>query len=465
MNIFKPSKTLGAIFLLTASAAAPASAQSNTPAPTKNPNQNQNLLQRQTKPSDVRIRSNRSLTLRQALDLAEKYNREIEAARLQTDSSTAAIRGAQAAESLTVQANGALDKNGTPVIANNQNVFSSGSSTPLTANIQATYNISSAGRNSSRVRAAEGQLSFDQLEVDRTARRIRSDVITAYYDLQEADEQLKINEAAVKNSERSLRDAKLQEQAGLGTKFDVIRAEVQKATAQQDVVRIISQQQNARKRLAQILNVTENVEYTSSEEVTPRGIWDVSLENSIVLALGNRPELKQSVIRRKIGEEQAKVAAAGDQPQVNLVASYGLRKDFQQSVGFSDNYTVGAQVRWDFLDGGAASSAVSQARSAQAVADTQYITNRDQIRLQVEQAYNTLNSDQLNIATSTGGLKQAEESLRLARLRFAAGVGTQTDVISAETELTRARSNRLRAVIGYNRSLSTLRNAVYVGKF
>jgi outer membrane protein TolC len=467
MTMFKPSKTFGAIFLLTASAAAPVSAQSNAPTPTKKPNQNQNLLQRQSQPSDVRIKSSRSLTLRQALDLSEKFNRDIEAARLQTESSVAAIRGAQATESLRVSAIGNIDKNGSPVIANNPNLanFNGASSTPLTGSIQAIYNISSAGANSGRVKAAEGQLNFDRLEVDRIARGVRSNVITAYYDLQEADEQLKINEAAVKNSERSLRDARLQEQAGLGTKFDVIRAEVQKATAEQDVVRIISQQKNARKRLAQILNVTEDVEYISSEEVAPRGTWDINLENSIVLAFGNRPELKQSAIRRTIGEEQAKVAAAGDQPSIDLVASYGIRKDFEQSAGFSDNYTVGAQVRWNFLDGGAASSAASQARTAQTVADTQYINNRDQIRLQVEQAYNTLDSDRLNIVTSTGGLKQAEESLRLARLRFAAGVGTQTDVISAETELTRARSNRLRAVIGYNRSLSTLRNAVYVGRF
>ncbi len=463
--MLKPSKTFGAIFLLTASAAAPVSAQSNSPAPAKNASQNQNLLQRQSQPSDVRIKRDVKLTLRQALDLSDQNNREIEAARLQTESSTAAIRGAQAAQSLQVSANGSLEKNGTPVIASNANIFTTGSSTPLTGSIQATYNISSAGASSGRVRAAEGQLSFDRLEVDRIARRVRADVITAYYDLQEADEQLKINDAAVKNSERSLRDAKLQEQAGLGTKFDVIRAEVQKATAEQDVVRISSQQKNSRKRLAQILNVTEDVEYSSSEEVVPRGTWNVSLENSIILAFGNRPELKQTAIRRTIGEEQAKVAAAGDQPRIDLVASYGLRKDFQQSVGFSDNYSVGAQVRWDFLDGGAASSAAAQARTAQTVADTQYITNRDQIRLQVEQAYNTLDSDRRNISTSTGGLRQAEESLRLARLRFAAGVGTQTDVISAETELTRARSNRLRAVIGYNRSLSTLRNAVYAGKF
>jgi outer membrane protein TolC len=460
--MLKSSKTFGAIFLLTASAAVPASAQNSAPAPIKNPAANQNQLQRQSKPNDVRILTNRSLTLRQALDLSEKYNREIEAARLQTDRSAAAIREAQAAESVTVSADGSLTNNGAPVIAS---IPGNTVGTPLRAGIEANYALSTAGRNSSRVRAAQGQLTVDQLEVDRVARRVRADVITAYYDLQEADEQLKINIAAVKNSERSLRDAKLQEQAGLGTKFDVIRAEVQKATSEQDVVRTQSQQQNARKRLAQILNVSETVEYFASEDVAPRGNWDITLENSIVLAYGNRPELKQSTVRRTIGEQQAIEAASGDQAQFSLFARYDLGKDFQRSVGFADNYSVGARVRWDFLDGGAASSRAAQARSSQSVADTQYITNRDQIRLQVEQSYNTLNADRQNIVTSTGGLKQAEESLNLARLRFAAGVGTQTDVINAETELTRARSNKSRAIIGYNRSLSTLRNAVYVNQF
>jgi outer membrane protein TolC len=436
----------------------------------------------------VQIKSSRSrnITLRQALGLVGE-NGEIKTAERQSESSLAAIRGAQAAESLRVSANGSLDKNGSPVIANNPNLanFNGASSTPLTASIQATYTISSAGANGARVKAAEGQFNFDELEVKRIALRVRSDVITAYYDLQEADEQFKINEAAIKNSERSLRDARLQEQAGLGTKFDVIRAEVQKATAEQDLVRVSSQQKNARRRLSQILN-TSDVEYTASEEVTPRGTWNVSLKNSIALAFSNRPETKQDDIRKTIRKEQAALAAAGNKPRIDLVASYGLRKDFEQSVGFSDNYSVGAQVRWDFLDGGAASSAAKQASpncptppppdnyNYDCPYDPKYPgdeslhydkSTRGQIQLQVEQAYNTLDSDRQNIVTSTGGLKQAEESLRLARLRFAAGVGTQTDVISAETELTRARSNRLRAVIGYNRSFSTLKNAVFVERF
>jgi outer membrane protein TolC len=158
-------------------------------------------------------------------------------------------------------------------------------------------------------------------------------------------------------------------------------------------------------------------------------------------------------------------ATAGDQPQFSLFTRYDLGKDFQSSTGFADNYSVGARVRWDFLDGGAASARATQERTTQTIADAQYILNRDQIRLQVEQAYNTLISDRQNIDTSTKAEVQATESLRLARLRFAAGVGTQTDVITAETELTRARSNKLRAIVGYNRSLSTLRNAVYINQF
>jgi outer membrane protein TolC len=444
-----PSKTLGAIFLVAASTVTvtqPATAQ----------------VQRRSQPNDVRIDSTKSLTLRQALEVATRNNREIQAARLVVERTNSTIKEAQAAESIRVGIDGSLSNNGAPVISN---LARTANGTPLNAGIQADYDLSTAGRNSSRVKAAQEQLRFNQLDVERVARRVRADVITAYYDLQEADEQLKINQAAVKNSERSLRDAQLQEKAGLGTKFDVIRAEVQKATAVQEVVRTQSQQLNARKRLAQVLNVTENVEYTSAEEVKARGEWAVSLENSIVLAYENRPELKQQEVQRSINEQQANAAAAGDRAQFSLFARYDLGKDFQRTAGFSDNYSVGARVRWDFLDGGATSARVSQERTNQSIADNQYIANRDQIRLQVEQAYNTLNSDRQNITTSTQAEQQATESLRLARLRFAAGVGTQTDVISAETELTRARSNKLRAIIGYNRSLSGLRNAVYVNQF
>ena len=62
--------------------------------------------------------------------------------------------------------------------------------------------------------------------------------------------------------------------------------------------------------------------------------------------------------------------------------------------------------------------------------------------------------------TSQAALGQAEESLRLARLRFQAGVGTQLEVLDAENALTRAQGNQVTAILDYNRALATLQRAV-----
>jgi OMF family outer membrane factor len=142
-----------------------------------------------------------------------------------------------------------------------------------------------------------------------------------------------------------------------------------------------------------------------------------------------------------------------------------LAKDLAVSQGISDNYSLGARVTWNLFDGGAANSQATQQQINQSIAETNFITSRDQVRLQVEQSYLTLKANQLNIGTAKIAQDQAVESLRLARLRLAAGVGTQADVISAETDLTTARSNYSTAIVNYNRALSTLRNAVYVNQF
>jgi outer membrane protein TolC len=426
-------------------------------------------FKRQFSPDDVRIdaQKNKKLTLRQALVLASEGNKEIQSALLQTKRSSAAIAEARATDSLGLSADSSFTNSGAPVLtsqANNLQFRSSGSTT-LQAGLQATYSLNNTllGGTNNLAEAAKGQLDFDKLDVDRIVRRVRADVITAYYNLQDADSQLEINLAAVKNAQESLRNAQIQEKAGLGTRFDVIRADVQRATAVQDVVRIRSQQQSAQKSIAQLLNISENTEYTAADAITAKGDWTVPLENSIVEAYKNRPELRQQEIRRTISNFQAK--AAENIPQYSLFANYDLGKDFQSSLGFGDNYSIGARVSFNLLDGGASNARTDQQRVGASIAETQYITIRDQVRLQVEQSYLSLRSNQLNIATAQGAQAQAQESLRLARLRLAAGVGTQLDVINADTELTRAKSNFSRAIVNYNRDLSTLRNAVYVDQY
>lgn len=433
--------------------------QPTIPTPTQRRSEDEERRMRlPSNPSGVRIGSTRQLTLREALLLAERSNRELEVARLGIARSETSLREAKAAEALRVGVSGSLRQDGTPILTNPDRT----AGTSAQGSVEATYDLDASGRNRNRIDAAQRQLEFDRLEIDRVRAKVQNDVILAYYDLQEADEQVKISDEDIRQAERSLRDAKLQEQAGLGTRFDVLQAESQRANANQDSIRNRAQQAIARKRLAQTIGLNDTTEYRSADIVREAGEWRMSLEDSIIAAYRARPELKQEIVRRGISEQLANAAAADNAAQVNLFGRYDLARQFSISQGFRDGFAVGAQVRWDFADGGASSARADRERVSQTIATTNFENARNQIRLQVERSYLQLKSSQENIQTATVSIRQTEEALRLARLRFQAGVGTQTDVIIAQTNLTRARGNRLRAVVEYNRAYANLRTAVFV---
>jgi outer membrane protein TolC len=428
--------------------------------PNPNPNNSKlpNNLNLPKTGGEVQITGNKSISLQETLDTAFRNNRDIQSARLAVDKNLAGVRSAQAAQAVQVGLTSTFQGQGSSLIVGTPSPANS-SDTTLQGRLQATYNISDAGRNQGSVRAAEEQVKFARLDLVRIEQTVRGNVTTAYYDLQQADSSVIINQAAVKDATRSLSDAQLQEKAGVGTKFDILRAEVQLATANQNLVNAQGQQVTASKKIAQLLVVDNNTEFKASDNVRESGTWSYTLEDSVVLAYKNRPEVKQQLVLRSASQQQQIVAAAADAAQVNLFANYNLGKSLTTSVAAQDNYSAGVQLSWSFWDGGAAGAGADREKVNQEIYENQFTTSRNQIRFEVEQAYYSLGTNKKNIATSTQALKQAEESLKLARLRFQAGVGTQTDVIQAQTELATARGNRVTAILNYNRALSSLRIA------
>lgn len=430
------------------------------PAPT--PSRTETLKNRLDFPktgAEVQITDSKALTLQETLDIAFRNNREVQAARLTITRSQSSVSEAQAAQAIQVGLTSALRTQGSPLLIGEAPRVGNSTSTDVQGTVEATYSLVNAGRDTGRIRAAQEQVNFDRLDLLRVEQKLRGDVLTAYYDLQEAGSAVIINNAAVTDATRSLSDAQLQEKAGVGTKFDILRAQVQLATANQDLTRSQGQQQTSQKKIAQLLSVNENTEYKAADAVKELGTWNYSLEDSLVVAFKNRPELKQQLVRRSVSEQQQIIASAADSAQVSLFANYTLGKTISNTNPLQDNYSAGARLSWNFWDGGAAGSRSNQEKVNQEIAENQFTTTRNQIRFEIEQAYNSLGTNKKNIVTSTQALKQAEESLKLARLRFQAGVGTQTDVIQAQTELARARGNRITAIISYNRSLSILRTA------
>jgi outer membrane protein TolC len=209
-----------------------------------------------------------------------------------------------------------------------------------------------------------------------------------------------------------------------------------------------------------LLSLAQPVEVSAADPIQTAGDWELSLEQSIILAYKNRAELEQQLVQRDISEQQRRIALAAVRPQATLSASYNILGVLDDDLTPADGLTLGARLQWNFFDGGAARARAQQERTNIAIAETRFADQRNQVRFDVEQAFFDLNANKENIQTATFALTQAQESLRLARLRFQAGVGTQADVITQQTELTRARGRRLTAILDYNRALAALQRAV-----
>jgi OMF family outer membrane factor len=113
---------------------------------------------------------------------------------------------------------------------------------------------------------------------------------------------------------------------------------------------------------------------------------------------------------------------------------------------------------------GSVRASAAQQEVNKAIAETNFANKRNLVRYDVEQYYSTLQSNLSNIQSATIAVSEATEALRLARLRFQAGVGTQTDVISSENDLTNSQGTRVNAILNYNRSLANLQRAVSSGQ-
>jgi outer membrane protein TolC len=428
-------------------------------------------------PEEVTIDINQPITLEQAIQLGLRNNRDLQEAELNLERSRKQLREARAAlfptlnlENQFTNSDSASNQN------NNESVrlrnpeateeeleesrFIEDSTTQLNGNLNLEYNIYTGGRRGADIRRAKRQVEVNELDVERVTEQTIFEAKRDYYGLQDADSQVGIEQGAVEDANQTLKDAQLLEQAGLGTRFDVLRAEVELANAQQRLTSAKATQQNARRQLVETLSVGEKVELTTADEIAKAGDWQLALENSIITAYDNRAELKQFLLNREIAREQRRIELAQIRPQLGIFGQFDYLEISDDDIDITAGYTVGARIQWAIFDGGVAKARARQADVDVAIADNGFVNQKNQVRLEVEQAFYSLQANDDNITTSEKAVQLAEESLRLARLRFQAGVGTQTDVIAAQTELTTARGNFFRAITDYNQSLSELQRAV-----
>ncbi len=286
---------------------------------------------------------------------------------------------------------------------------------------------------------------------------------------------INVAEETVRLQEDQLRDQKNRFEAGTVPRFNVLRAEVELANVQPDLIRARNNYLLAEIALAKTLGLDPGPGGKPTFNVVGGlGIVDrpLGLQSSLELARARRPFLK--VQRQQILQqtEQIKVALAGYKPRLDANAGYEIRnsrasEDLDKTV---DGWFFGVTGQWNIFDGLATQGRVKQARAQLESARINYSDSVQKVDLEVQTAYANLQTARETIRSQQKNVEQANESLRLANERFSAGAGTQLEVLDARTALTKARSTELQSRGDYNTALAefdraTATNTVYAESF
>lgn len=293
------------------------------------------------------------------------------------------------------------------------------------------------------------------------------DVRTRFYDVLLAREQIGVQEQNVELLREQLQTARNRFEAGAVSNFDVLRAEVAVANAQAPLIRARNQYRLAIDELRRTLgfinptagNVGRVPEFVGTLGFTP---VSYNLENSIRTALSTRPELQRLAKIEEAREVGVTVQKSGYRPDLAVVGGYQMRKasDSNRFNDSDDGWAIGLQSNWAIFDGRATRGRVAQARSQLEQARLTAAEQTLAVEVEVRRALSSLQEGAELADAAQKVVEQAEEALRLADARYAAGSATQLDVLETRVALTETRTNQIEANYRYNVALATLRRAV-----
>lgn len=305
------------------------------------------------------------------------------------------------------------------------------------------------GKTSSSIDAAKYDLKAREIATQRARNRSALDFILAYYDLLEADKLLQVAAEEVKQYEEHKRDAELRYSAGVVTKNEVLQADVTLADSRQRYLTSDNLRSLRASRINSLLLRPLN-DAVQPEEVKASPSAGITLEAAWTAAEAQSPEIQvlDAGIRSK--EEGINSTRAEYFPTFYLSGGYQYQEnDFQV---YPRNWSLIAGMNFNLFDGGATSARVHIGKSELASLKTTRDKIVDAVRLDVKGAYLNLQSSAQQIDVTKTAVAQAEENLRLQRLRYQEGVGTALEVLDAVTLMSTTQSNTYKALYGFARA-------------
>jgi outer membrane protein TolC len=309
---------------------------------------------------------------------------------------------------------------------------------------QSVFNLS-AIRGFQASRAAIRQA---EAETESVQDLIRAQVSGAYLAVQAAEAAVQAWTSHVVLSESLLQLALNQKSAGTGTGIEVTRARVQLANDRQQLLVAQNRERSSQLQLLKIMGLDLNrpIELTETMRYIP--VPSLTPDQALQQALENRADWQAQQKRERTAELKASSIKMERVPSVSLFADYGsLGNAVNDSI---PTRTFGFSVQIPLFDGGRRDARRAESAS---LLRQERIRKRDllaRIELEIRVALDSLQSAEEQVRAAEEGFILSENELAQAQRRYRAGVTTNLEVTQAQARVSRARENKIGALLNHN---------------
>ncbi len=285
----------------------------------------------------------------------------------------------------------------------------------------------------------------------------------AYFDILIADKSVEVAEKDVESRESNVNVARSFHKVGMIPINDLLKAEVELANSQQNLVKAQNGSRLARAAFNVVLSFPVNAP-VDVEDILVFKPEHGDFQEYEKMAFAQRPEMKIVNINILQTDQQIRLARSGNYPEISLSYDYIKEGDDPDVSGgpFHDagRWEAMAVCKWTFWEWGKTHYSVREKKGMKKELIQTQMSLEDNIRLELKDALLAIETAEKNIPTTKKAVEQGEENLRVNEERYKAQVTTITEVLDAQTLLTQARVNYYKALYSHNLAKARLQRAL-----
>jgi outer membrane protein TolC len=269
------------------------------------------------------------------------------------------------------------------------------------------------------------------LSLENGRRQVLFGVARAYYGTAALKQAVEVAQRLLEISQRQERDAQVRYQAGAVPKVSLIRAQIDRARAEQDLQRAKNSYLAAKEQLAALLDRDTAFEITDPPDPALPALDPEQLSRQ---AVQDRPDVQSARVSVDAERENKKSVWSRYFPNIQAFATYQAANQVGLN-GKHDAWIYGLQAQWTLLDGFRRESDVRESKARVAEAEAHALGAEVRARTEVAQALLDLDSARANARKAKEQLDLAAENLRLVDVAYRAGTATAVEQADATAQL------------------------------